>query len=355
MTAADFSGAMASDRSDASASDRPEAPARAPITPMGPGREFDLIRALVGESGALGPAVLVGPGDDAAVLQVGRLVVSTDLSVEDVHFRRSWVSLEEIGFRAVMAAASDLAAMAAKPVGVLLSLAVATNEAEAVLAKLGDGIREALEDLGVGLVGGDLTASPGPLVLDATVLGDAIEPVTRRGADPGDEIWVTGVLGGSSGAVRAWSGGTEPDRGLREAFARPVARTREALWLVEHGDVHAMIDLSDGLAGDVGHLAAASGVRIEIESDLVPVHPELGGNGVELALSGGEDYELCLASAPGALGPLVEAFNERFETALTQVGRVVGGEGVHIEGFDSPDGVVNARGFDHFLPGPTPC
>jgi thiamine-monophosphate kinase len=322
---------------------------------MGPGREFDLIRALVGESDALGAAVLVGPGDDAAVLQVGRLVVSTDLSVEDVHFRRSWISLEEVGFRAVMAAASDLAAMAAKPVGVLLSVAVATNEAEAVLGKLGDGVRGALADLGVGLVGGDLTASPGPLVLDVTVLGEAIEPVTRRGAVPEDEIWVTGVLGGSSGAVHAWSEGREPERGLREAFARPVARTREALWLVEHGDLHAMIDLSDGLAGDVGHLAAASGVRIEIEPDLIPVHPGLGGNGLELALSGGEDYELCLVSAPGVLGPLVEAFQEEFETTLTQVGRVMEGGGVHIEGFDSRDGVVSARGFDHFAPGPTAC
>ena len=138
--------------SDASGTDR--------ITPMGPGREFDLIRALVGESDALDPAVLVGPGDDAAVLQVERLVVSTDLSVEDVHFRRSWISLEEAGFRAVVVAASDLAAMAAKPVGVLLSLAVATAEAEVVLAELARGVQAALEELGVALVGGDLTASP---------------------------------------------------------------------------------------------------------------------------------------------------------------------------------------------------
>ena len=324
-------------------------------TPMGPGGEFDLIRALLGESEDLGPAVLVGPGDDAAVLQTGRLVVSTDLSVEDVHFRRSWISLEEVGFRAVTVAASDLAAMAARPVGVLISLAVSADEAEAVSAELGNGIRSALRDLGMALVGGDLTASPGPVVLDVTVLGEATEPVMRRGAVAGDEIWVTGVLGGSSGAVRAWNAGTEPGRGLREAFARPVARIQEAQWLAEHGDVHAMIDLSDGLAGDAGHLAAASGVCIEIESDLIPIHPELDVGDVDLALSGGEDYELCIASAPGAMSPLVEAFRERFETPLTHVGRVLGGEGVHIDGWKSLGGGGSGGGFDHFTPREAPC
>jgi len=333
--------------SDASGTDR--------ITPMGPGREFDLIRALVGESDALDPAVLVGPGDDAAVLQVERLVVSTDLSVEDVHFRRSWISLEEAGFRAVVVAASDLAAMAAKPVGVLLSLAVATAEAEVVLAELARGVQAALEELGVALVGGDLTASPGPLVLNVTVLGEAIDPVTRRGAVAGDELWVTGVLGGSSGAVRAWVSGAEPDPGLRRAFARPVARIREALWLVEQAEVHAMIDLSDGLAGDAGHLAAASGVRIEIEPDLVPLHAELDADDLELALSGGEDYELFVAAAPDVMDPLVEAFHETFETSLTHVGRVTEGAGVHVDGRESRSETESDGGFDHFTPRQSSC
>ncbi len=324
-------------------------------TPMGPGREFDLIRALIGESDASAPAVLLGPGDDAAVLQVGRLVVSSDLSVEDVHFRRSWVSLEEVGFRAIIAAASDLAAMAARPVGVLLSLAVATDEAEDVLAELRTGVSGALDELGATLVGGDLTASPGPLILDVTVLGEATDPITRRGAVPGDEIWVSGVLGGSAGAVRAWKVDREPAVGLRQAFTRPVARIQEARWLVEQADVHAMIDLSDGLAGDAGHLAAASGVRIEIESDLVPVHPELDVGDAELALSGGEDYELCLASTPGAIGPLVDTFRKRFETSLTRVGRVLEGDGVHIEGWDAHGRRASAGGFDHFSPGKSAC
>ena len=327
-------------------------------TPLGPGPEFDLIRMLVGESEAFGPAVLHGPGDDAAVLRTaglsGRLVVSADLSVEDVHFRRSWVSLEEVGYRAVVAAASDLAAMAATPVGVLLSLAVAEAEAGTVVAELGRGVRTALATLGAPLVGGDLSASPGPLVLDVTVLGETAEPVLRSGALAGDEIWVTGLLGGSAGAVSAWQSGSEPDPGLRKAFACPVARVREALWLVEHGPVHAMIDLSDGLRGDAGHLAAASGVRIDIDSDLLPLHPNLNDDGVALALSGGEDYELCLAAASGVMAPLVEAFGEAFQTPLTRIGRVTEGSGVHITS-DARGGIPGGGGFDHFARGQAAC
>jgi len=322
---------------------------------MGEGREFDFIRRLIGDPGVFGPAVLLGPGDDAAVLDPGRLVVSTDLSVEDVHFRRSWISLEEVGFRAVMAAASDLAAMAATPVGVLLSLAVERSEAEHVLAELGKGIRDALEHLGTGLLGGDLAASPGPLVVDVVVLGQEAEPVTRRGAVAGDEIWVTGVLGGSAGAVRAWSAGREPDRELRRAFARPAARIREARWLAENGELHAMIDVSDGLAGDAGHLAAASAVRVEIDAARVPVHPGLDVADRGLALFGGEDYELCLASPPGGMSALAEAFRERFETPLTRVGRVLEGEGVHIRGLKSSAAQGRSGGFDHFTPRQAPC
>ncbi len=336
-----------------------DGPSRGPgedrTVPMGPGGEFDLIRTLIGESGALGSAVLVGPGDDAAVLRCGNVVASTDLAVEDVHFRRAWVSLEEAGYRAVISAASDLAAMAATPVGVLLSVAVSGDEAKAVLTELAAGVRDALADLGAALVGGDLTGSPGPLVLDVTVLGEATDPVTRRGAVPGDEIWVSGVLGGSSGAVRAWSRGEEPSTGLREAFTRPVARIREAGWLAEHGQLHAMIDLSDGLAGDAGHLAAASGVRIEIESALVPSHPDLAAGESDLVLSGGEDYELCFASPPGSIGPLVDTFRKTFETSLTKVGRVLEGEGVHIEGWDGPSGREHSGGFDHFPPQGSAC
>ncbi len=325
-------------------------PARNRVTPMGPGTEFDLVRALLRGAGDPGAKVLVGPGDDAAVIDVEQLVVSTDVSLEDIHFRRSWISLEEAGFRAVVAAASDLAAMAARPLGVLVSAACEAEGAAATLAELGKGIRRALTELGAELVGGDLSASPGPVLLGVTVLGEATDPVTRRGAEVGDELWVTGVLGGSAGAVRAWQEGREPSRGLREAFARPSARIREACWLSERAEIHAMIDVSDGLEADAGHLAAASGVRMEITADRLPLHPELPpADAPMIALRGGEDYELCIVSAPRALEGLDAAFEKHFGVRLTKVGSVQRGAGVSLEPRDHSFRDAGGAGFDHFF------
>ena len=290
----------------------------------------------------------LGAGDDAAVVDSGRLVLSTDLTVEDVHFRRSWVTFAEVGARAVTAAASDLAAMAAAPVAVLISLAVAPGEAEAVLSEVGEGVRAALGELGAPLVGGDLAASPGPVVIDVTVVGEAEEPVKRSGAHAGDELWVTGVLGGSAGAVRAWRDGAEPHPNLRASFVQPTARINEARWLAEQVQVRAMIDLSDGLAGDVRHLASASGVRIVVDPRLVPVHPDLTmEDALSLAMSGGEDYELCFVSPPGSTAPRAAEFQERFGIELTHVGHVEEGAGVEIVDTTDGEGSV-AGGFDHF-------
>ncbi len=328
--------------------------------------EFELIRELLGKvnstSGtgvgtdvAEGCGVWLGAGDDAAVVDGGRMVVSTDLTVEDVHFRRSWVTFAEAGARAVTAAASDLAAMAAAPVAVLISLAVAPKEAQAVLSELGDGIKASLSELGVPLVGGDLAASPGPVVIDVTVIGKAEEPVTRSGAHVGDELWVTGVLGGSAGAVRAWREGAEPDPSLRASFVRPTARVKEARWLVDRVQIRAMIDLSDGLAGDARHLAEASGVRIVLDLRLVPAHPDLPQEDApSLAMSGGEDYELCFVSPPGVTGPWTDEFQERFGIGLTRVGHVEEGTGVGVMGGAEGQDPLTG-GFDHFSVGERTC
>ena len=143
----------------------PVEPKPGPSVRMGSGGEFDLIRQLLGPPTDLGPAVVVGPGDDAAVLDLSRAILSTDLTIEGVHFVERGVTLAEAGSRAVLAAASDLAAMAASPVAILVSLAVAADESDA-LGELGEGIRSAADALGVPLVGGDLTTSPGPIVID---------------------------------------------------------------------------------------------------------------------------------------------------------------------------------------------
>lgn len=321
---------------------------------LGPGGEFDLIRSFLTLDAGEGRLVRVGPGDDAAVLE-GGWVLSTDLSVEDVHFRRGWIGDDEVGYRAAAAALSDLAAMAAEPVAVLVSMAIPEGGAVDALA-VQSGVREAARAVGAAVVGGDLSRSPGPLFLDVTVVGRSEAPVLRAGARPGDEVWVTGALGGAGAAVRLWRAGRQPGPALRAAFARPVPRVAAARALARAGVVRAMVDLSDGLAGDAAHLAAAAGARVVLRSDLVPVHPAARealsrAEALEAALSGGEDYELCFAAPPGLVsggGALVEEVG----VPLTLVGRVEAGEGVWLDAGDGLAVPVGRGGYDHMSPAP---
>ena len=316
---------------------------------MGPGAEFDLIRRFVEQQGELPPEVRVGPGDDAAVLD-GGWVITTDMSVEDVHFRRAWMSEEEIGWRAAAAALSDLAAMAASPVAMLLSIAAPRGGSvhpEAIEA----GARAAGASVGATIIGGDLSRSPGPLMVDVVALGRSTWPVQRDGAEPGDDVWVTGTLGAAAAAVLAWDAGEEPGPELRAAFAKPRPRIDAARCLVEHELVDALIDLSDGLAGDVGHIAAASGVMITLETDRIPVAPaavEAVGpqEALHLALHGGEDYELCFVTDPGVVD--APYFAERHGLVLTRVGTVAAGSGVWLQEPDGSRRMLTEGGFDHW-------
>ncbi len=324
---------------------------------LGRGEEFDLIRSLLGPEVPTLPGVLVGPGDDCAVLE-GGIIVSADLTVEDVHFRREWISLREAGYRAAAAALSDVAAMAAEPLGILLCLALGPGNPRREAMELQEGAGEACRREGISILGGDLAGSPGLLVVDVVVLGRARAPILRSGSRVGDEIWVTGWLGRSAAAVALWNRGIVPPPVIREAFARPRPRIREALWLVDRVPLRGLVDLSDGLAGDVGHLAAASGFSMVLEEEAVPVHPELdevlAGTGeipLDLALGGGEDYELCFTSPPGALEEWVASFEDTFQIPLTRVGNVVEGEGRRVlmqtaQGEKRP---IQGGGFSHFM------
>jgi len=322
--------------------------------------EFERIRSLIETvDSASPPEVRLGPGDDAATLRVGdgeALVVSTDLSVEDVHFRREWLTWEAIGYRAVAVALSDLAAMAARPIGVLVSLALPPEVDSRALGELGRGLGSCLREQGAALLGGDLSRSPGLVVVDVTVVGATRHPVERSGARPGDELWVTGALGGAAAAASAWSRGFEPEPGARAAFERPRPRTAEARWLASEADVHALIDLSDGLAADAGHVAAASGVRLVLTAGSVPLHPVLEGwaqpeAALSLAVGGGEDYEILAVLGPGSTEAARDAFEREFGVALTRVGRVTAGSGV--EWLDERGSARQspATGFDHFSVG----
>lgn len=277
---------------------------------LGAGREFDLIRALVERWGG----AAVGIGDDAAVLEPpsgGSLVVSTDATVEDVHFRRPWLLPREVGYRACTAALSDLAAMAATPVGMLLAITLPERWRDDVLA-IADGIGEASLAAGAPIIGGNLTGGE-QLAITTTVLGACERALPRATCRPGDVIWITGRLGGPGAAIASWNSGREPDTASRNRFAHPVARIREGRWLADAG-ARSAIDVSDGLVADLGHLAAASGVRIEIDFARVPVLP---GVPPMSALASGEEYELVVSSASAFD---TAAFDAAFGIPLTRIG-----------------------------------
>lgn len=327
---------------------------------LGPGAEFDLIRRLVeaagsGHSGGDG-CVEEGPGDDAAVLDPPpgeRLVVSTDMAVEEVHFRRAWLDWATVGWRAAAAGLSDMAAMAARPMGLLLSAALPPELDHTLLEDVGRGVGECLRAHGGVLMGGDLSRSPGPVVLDVVSVGSAARPVRRGGARPGDEVWVTGELGGAAAAAADWQKGLEPDPRARRAFERPRPRTSEARWLAREAGLTALMDLSDGLAGDAAHLAAASGVRLLLELPRVPLADVLEEYvdrtaALRKGLGGGEDYELLLAAEPGSVGEVAGRFERAFGVALTRVGEVVAGAGVGWRDAEGREVELGTGGWDHF-------
>ena len=306
-------------------------------TELGPGREFDIVREMQRRWGTLAR----GLGDDAAILDVPaghRLVVSTDASVEDVHFRRGWLTPEEIGWRATAAALSDLAAMAAAPLGFVVAVTL-PDEWRDALPGLVDGIGHAARDASTAIIGGDLTRGR-DLALTVTVLGHAATPIRRGGARPGDALWVTGRLGGPLAALRAFERGEAPAPTHRARFAHPRPRLSEARWLAERGATSA-IDISDGLMAEAGHLAAAGGVRVIVNLERVPCSD---GVRPEDAVQSGEEYELLL-TAPPAVD--VAAFAAAFGIPLTEVGRIEAGAPV-AEAVRGGARVDLATGHDHF-------
>jgi thiamine-monophosphate kinase len=298
--------------------------------------EFELIDAMRERWGALA----VGIGDDAAVLDVPRgerLLASTDTAVEGRHFRDDWLTSRETARRAVAGALSDLAAMAAAPIGVLVAIQL-PEVRRSQLPDIADGIADAVRAAGTVIVGGNLSGG-NALTLTTTVLGSAYAPLMRSGARAGDMVYVTGALGGPAAALRALAREERVADAQRERLVAPTPRLMEARWLAQQGCT-AAIDISDGLAGDAAHVARASGVTIEIDVARVPVFAEATEGD---ALAGGEEYEL-LVTAP-ALD--VDAFTGRFGLALTAIGAVTSGAG-ELRLLKGGNRVAAPGGYDHF-------
>jgi thiamine-monophosphate kinase len=303
---------------------------------LGPGREFDLVRTLLDEWGRTAEKI----GDDAAVLEVPageRVVVTTDTSVEGVHFRRDWLNHFEIGYRATAASLSDLAAMGARPLGIVIALTLPEGD-QAEARALATGIRDGASAVLCPIVGGDLSAGK-TLSLTITALGSVARPLTRAGAKVGDKVYVTGALGGPAAAVRAWKSGKQPSERDRARFAAPVPRIDAAIGLAAYGATSA-IDISDGLLADANHIAAASKVGIEIDAERVPRVPDVS---IQQAVNAGEEYELVVTAKQID----TRAFADEFGLDLTEVGRIVAGP-PRVELLQNGRPISAPSGYDHF-------
>jgi thiamine-monophosphate kinase len=349
-----------------------------------PRGEFARIAALVAGLSP-GEGVVVGPGDDAAVLRPreGRdLVATTDTFVEGRHFLRELVTPAEAGTRLAAANLSDLAAMAAEPRWALVSLVVPATWSAAECEALEHACARALAAEGAAVVGGNLASTPpdvGRLAATVTLLGEVERERawTRGGGRAGDVLAVSGVPGGAAAALALALWGTPPSwsrvpEALRRTFLAPACRVRLARALAAAGGVRAAIDISDGLTGDLAHLCAASGVGARLDAARLPASEPLraaaralsafagqergplpAGEGAlltHLQLAPGDDYELLLAVDPAAW-PRCAAEAERAGGPLTAIGELTAAPGLLLRESGGGERPLSAAGWDHFPAG----
>jgi thiamine-monophosphate kinase len=317
-------------------------PAHPPVTPAPDATladlgEFGLVAALKARF-RQGEHVLLGPGDDAAVVAVpdGRVVVSTDLLVDTRHFRRDWASALDIGHKAAAQNLSDINAMGGRATALTVGLAAPPELSVAWALELADGIAEEAALVDASVVGGDLTRAD-EVMIAITVLGVCEgEPVLRSGARPGDVVAIAGRQGWAAAGLAVLARGFRSPRVLVEAHRRPEPPYAAGAQAAALGAT-AMIDLSDGLLADVGHIAEDSGVAIDVRSDrfevaepLRAVGAALGADPMQFILTGGDDHAL-VATFPGGTTLPAE---------WTQIGEVSEGEGVTVDGaaYDGPTG-----------------
>lgn len=328
--------------------------------------EFGLIARLT-QGIETRPDVLMGVGDDAALLDPGQgalLVVTCDAQVEGRHFIRGIASPAEIGHKALAVNLSDIAAMGAEPLWALVSLLIPPTLDVATLDGIYAGMRALARRFSVAIVGGNVSGTDGPLVIDVTLIGRTQRgrELRRAGAQPGDRLFVTGTLGATAAGVLALvtapgTGAAIPQATLeraRRAMVAPEPRVAAGRALAETGTVTAMVDISDGLTADLGHLCAASGVGAVVEVAAVPVDPDavrIAGaykrEPLSLALAGGEDYQLLFAAHPDVTAE-VQAAVERVNETARDIGFLTeAGTGMRLRLPDGAERPLEPRGWDH--------
>lgn len=297
--------------------------------------------------------ILQGIGDDCAVLRLvagNDCLVTTDFSLEGIHFRRDWHQPESVGHRCLARGLSDIAAMGGQPVAAFLSLALPQNLPQAWVRRFARGLTRLANRYGAKLAGGDTAQSPAGILADIIVLGSVPKgnAVLRSGARPGDRIFVTGKLGGSAAAVTQMQGRPKknPNPRAHPRHFYPEPRIEVGRILREKSLAAAMIDTSDGLSTDLAHICEESGVGAEIHASLIP-RARVGKSqrqvDLDLALHGGEDYELLFTARPGKRIPKQIA-----GVAITEIGRIVRGSRIVVEDEKGAVFELRPRGWEHF-------
>jgi thiamine-monophosphate kinase len=334
-----------------------------PLVATGSGRAGD--QASLSEIGEFGflerlrrlriprRGVELGIGDDCAVVRAGRrpLLLTTDALVENVHFRWAWDTPAGLGQRAFAVNASDIAAMGGAPRFALLSIVAPRTARIARLEGIVRGFVAAARESGCALVGGNLSAGP-HWMISVTLVGEPFgTPLRRSGARAGDHVYVSGVLGAAAFGREILFRRRRGSPRQTLAFRRPRARLDVGEMLARTRSASAAIDLSDGLASDLGHVCRASRVGALIDPEKLPFAPALlrlaKDERLALALGGGEDYELLFTIPPGRVRGLEESARGR-SLAVTNIGRITRGRGIRLAGASRPSSAVFAGGFDHF-------
>ncbi len=304
------------------------------------------------------PAILTGIGDDCAVLRLLpglESLVTTDFTLEGIHFRRDWHPAESVGHRCLARGLSDIAAMGGEPVAAFLSLALPRDLPQSWVGRFARSLVTLAEKYGVTLAGGDTAESPNGILADIIVVGTAPKgkAILRSGARSGDRVFVSGELGGSSAAVlqmRIWRTRSKSWKKLnprdypRHFFPEP--RLELGRILREKGLATAMIDTSDGLSTDLAHICEESGVGAELEAELIPrarVDKPAREVELDLALHGGEDYELLFTARPGKRIPAHIA-----GVPLTQIGVITRRQKIFVNNSKGVGYELEPRGWEHF-------
>ncbi len=310
--------------------------------------EFGFIDSIARRFASLPANGFEGIGDDCAVLPLGdgtALLFTADLLTEGVHFLREAAPARELGRKALAVNLSDVAAMGGRPAATLLSLALPEGVSEAWAQEFMEGYHELSERYGVALIGGDTTRSSAGITINVTALGRADEAHVKRRSDarPGDVIFVAGELGASGAGLRDILAG-HYDTLPAAQHRNPTPQVEEGQWLGARREVHAMMDLSDGLASDLRHILDRSKVGARVELTRIPVAE---GADLQTAACGGEDYKLLLTADGTRAEALAAAYRERFGRPLYPVGRITAATGLVWLRNGAPE-ALDWHGFEHF-------